>query len=414
MPMHPKALAAVLVSIAAICSPSAGSQEASPARNESKTAPVHSTADLDRYLKATANAPSPLDRLSPLARKRFLDSLEFRDGALVSHGRSDLIAELTSDEIRQVLGIFGEEPDEYLLTLARPAPRTAPLPAEPSDVERSFDTFSQIADSRTRHSEEERSLSIAHAYEEQLAKYAGNPQELDDYDLEFVFRAAQTNVFYNPTPKYARSAQTLLAEAQSRGLSRPTDFGYVYKALVSARLFDEAREFADQHPSSDRKPLPQLHDAPGLTGATAWALARDKRELTRKPIDLRQPAQVIVVSSPSCHFSQDAARDIRNDPMLAKLFRQHATWLNPPLGTSDFDDVQAWNREHPDQPMVIAYAKDEWPMFEDWGTPIFYIFKDGELAETVRGWGAGKPHDELSKALGRVGLLPADEATASR
>lgn len=408
--MHPKAVAAVLVSIAAICSPCAVSQEASPARNESKTAPVHSTADLDRYLKATAKAPSPLDRLSPLARQRFLDSLEFRDGALVSYGRSDLIAELSADETRQVLGIFGEAPDEYLLTLVRPAPRTAPPPAEPSVIELRFDVFSRIADSRTRRSEQERSLSIARAYEEQLAEYADNPQELDDYDLEFVFRAAQINVAYNPTAEYARGARTLLAEMQSRGLSRPADFDDVYTALVGARMFDEAREFADQHPLPERKPLPKLHGAPALTGATAWTVAADKRELTRQPIDLHKPAQVIVVSSPGCHFSQDAARDIRNDPVLAKLFREHATWLNPPLGRSDFDDVQTWNREHPDQSMVIAYAKEEWPMFEDWATPIFYIFKDGELAETIQGW----RHDELSKALEKVGLLPADEATVSR
>lgn len=406
MDMGAKALViATLISIAAAFPADAWSQKPLSQAISPNQGLVKSKADLDRYLKATTGSSSPLDRLSPLARKRFLDSLDFRDGALVSYNPTDLAAELTGDEIRQVLGIFGEEPYEQLLEIARPAPRTTPSSTAPSPIERRFDAFSRISDSRAVRSEKERSASIAKAYNELLSEYATQAGELNDQDLELTYRAAQTNAFYSPTPNYARGTLNLLMEMQSRSLSRKSDFEDVYRALTGARLFDEARDFAVKHPSSSLKPLPQLHDMSGPAAATAWVVSPDKRELSRQPIDLRKPAQVIVVSSPGCYFSQNAARDIRNDPVLAKLFREHAIWLNPPLGMTDFDAVQDWNREHPNQTMMIAYAKQDWPMFENWGTPVFYIFKDGQLAETVTGWPSREGHDALAKALGKVGLM---------
>lgn len=409
--MDLKAIAIVVLLASATATPRIQAPETATTRQ----AVVHSPAELDRYLQATADSPSPLDRLSPLTRKRFLKSLRFKDGALLDYSPVDLAAELTADEIRQVLGIFGEEPYEYLLEIARPTPRTTAPHATPSAIEQRFDAFRRIADARNARSERDNNQAIAKAYDELFAQYEGKARELGDYDLEFVYRAVETTAFYNPTPRYAHSTRDLLAEMQSRKLSRRQDIDSTYRALIGARLFDEARGFAEAHPSPDRRPLPQLHDAPDLASArpTIWAVSPDQRELTRQMIDLQKPAQVIVVSGPGCHFSQDAARAIRNDPTLARLFREHATWLNAPLGQTDFDAVQAWNREHPGQAMVIAYAKEDWPMFDNWGTPIFYIFKDGQLAETVTGWPAREGPDALVKALEKVGLLRGDKETSS-
>lgn len=407
--MHLKTIAVVILLVGIATLPHATAQD----KTDGGKAAVHSTAKLDRYLKA--NPASPLDRLSPLARQRFQESLRFRDDTLIGYDSGDLAAELTADEIRRVLAIFGEEPHEYLLTLARPALRKPAPPDAPADIERRFDTFSRVANTRSALAETDRNLSVAKAYDDLLSEYVDKASGLNDRDLELVYRAAGTNVFYNPIPKYVRDAQSLLAEMESRKLSRPSDYNYIYTALVGARLFDEARTFDARHPSADRKPLPRLHDASGLPAdkPTAWMASTDHRELKREPVDMSKPVQVIVISSPGCHPSQNAARDIRNDPTLSTFFREHALWLNPPLGQSDFDAVQAWNREHPGQAMAIAYAKQEWPLFDSWATPIFHIFRNGELVETVFGWPADEGLDALTKALRKVGLLSTGTAPST-
>jgi hypothetical protein len=75
---------------------------------------IRSADDLDAYVRATTR--SPLDRLSPLAKQRFLDSLVFGDTGLGGFQYSDLEAELTPDEIQQILGLFAMERATSLIT----------------------------------------------------------------------------------------------------------------------------------------------------------------------------------------------------------------------------------------------------------------------------------------------------------
>lgn len=78
---------------------------------------IASSDDLNDYLESTAH--SPLDRLSPAARQRFLDSLVFGDGGLGSYGYSDLEAELSVSEIHDILSLFGVERTTSMITGAR-------------------------------------------------------------------------------------------------------------------------------------------------------------------------------------------------------------------------------------------------------------------------------------------------------
>jgi hypothetical protein len=78
---------------------------------------IHSSDDLNAYLKSAAR--SPLDRLSPAARQRFLDSLVFGAGGLGSYNYSDLEAELSVSEIHDILSLFGVERTTSMITGAR-------------------------------------------------------------------------------------------------------------------------------------------------------------------------------------------------------------------------------------------------------------------------------------------------------
>jgi hypothetical protein len=91
--------------------------QVSPGEEGDSAAIIHSSDDLNDYLE-TADR-SPLDRLSPAARQRFLDSLVFGDGELGSYSYTDLEAELSVSEIHDILSLFGVERTASMITGAR-------------------------------------------------------------------------------------------------------------------------------------------------------------------------------------------------------------------------------------------------------------------------------------------------------
>lgn len=72
-------------------------------------APIRSRAELVRYVKETPATLSPLNRLSPSARARFLESLTFGKRGLSGYRYADLARELTPVQIYQILSLFGRQ-----------------------------------------------------------------------------------------------------------------------------------------------------------------------------------------------------------------------------------------------------------------------------------------------------------------
>ncbi len=131
------------------------------------------------------------------------------------------------------------------------------------------------------------------------------------------------------------------------------------------------------------------------------------RSLTQQRVDLDAPAQVLVLGSAGCHFSQRAARDIDADSALRRLFHAHARWVAPHHDITAFDALQLWNQAHPAQPMAIAHANGEFPMFKRIETPTFYFMRHGKVVATVVGWPAGGNRAALMAAFGKLGLSAA-------
>jgi hypothetical protein len=70
-------------------------------------APVKSQLELGAYMQSAK--ATPLDWLSPAAKRRFLASLTFNETGLTGFDYSDLRAELTVTQIHRVLAIFGAQ-----------------------------------------------------------------------------------------------------------------------------------------------------------------------------------------------------------------------------------------------------------------------------------------------------------------
>lgn len=82
-------------------------------------APVKSRADLLSYLQTGPVATSPLAKLSPGARHRFLASLTFNENGLTGYRYDDLERELNASEIYELLSLFGAQHTTSLLDNVR-------------------------------------------------------------------------------------------------------------------------------------------------------------------------------------------------------------------------------------------------------------------------------------------------------
>lgn len=78
-------------------------------------APVKSRSDLLVYIQNSSIESSPLAKLSPGARHRFLASLTFNENGLTGYKYDDLARELNASEIYKLLSLFGAQHTTALL-----------------------------------------------------------------------------------------------------------------------------------------------------------------------------------------------------------------------------------------------------------------------------------------------------------
>jgi len=140
------------------------------------------------------------------------------------------------------------------------------------------------------------------------------------------------------------------------------------------------------------------------TGPTIMTLSPDGARLTRRNYDLREPAQIVVVISPDCHFAQGGMKAIQDDPALLSVFRKHATWLVLQQDPAPIQDLRDWNSAHPDTQMQMAYLTSEWSMLDHWNTPTFYFFKSGRLIGEQLGF-IGSDVEHVKGYLKQIGLI---------
>lgn len=94
----------------------AGASPTAPGASTStreSVAQIRSRVQLDAYLQAHANRPTPFDCLSPGARERFLFSLRWSTKELGGFGGGDLADELTDVQIHNLLMLFGADLASY-------------------------------------------------------------------------------------------------------------------------------------------------------------------------------------------------------------------------------------------------------------------------------------------------------------
>lgn len=248
------------------------------------------------------------------------------------------------------------------------------------------------------------------AFNDELAPYIEpnhlarmTPQQLLD-----VLGAAFTVTFYTSDPTSADIVECIAGEMERRDQGSDLVSQKLQQALVLTRQWGRAAEIQTQYPDRRLEEIPPAESVVASTEPVVsyWTVSAAPSMLARQAFAFSAGAQIVVVSSPLCHFSQNATAAIEFDPALRRMFRDHSVWIRPVDPTLDWDTHVHWNRDHADFPIHLAHAHAEWPEIDYWGTPTFYFFMNGKLVESVSGWPAEGNKASVLAAAAKVGLYP--------
>lgn len=361
---------------------------------------IGSRAELDAYL--AANETTPLDALSPPAKGRFLESLEFNDGRLVGAELvGDLRSQLNREEGTQILRLFGAE--SYADTIYPEGHVPEPRYPTETDLEQRHAALRAAARSlRGTPSEAERSRQMVEAHDRLFPEPAaatvarGEPR-----DVRARLKALSLMGVYRHGDRDADEALLLLQALEGAGVVLPGDAARAQGILIQARRFEEAAELADRFFT--------LNDVPGIrrldlpVERSLWAIDEGPT-LIQREVPKRSGLQLIVMSHPHCHFSTQLLEAAERDEELRSLLSE-ALWLAPVGSDLSAGSIREWNERTPWASLQLVNAVAEWPEIQDWATPTFHFVKDGQVKETVSGWIPEKSRAELMSAAERIGLL---------
>lgn len=410
MDFRPNVLPLALLLCLFLAAPHSAATPGDGCRLPPKGGPISSRAALDAWLQ---RCPSPLRHMTPGARGRFLDSLDFNERGVIRLLSDDLSSELTREEIGQVFALFGmpastapagisHEEAEWL----RDDTRQASSGRGESDTERRFNTLYHASLSAP---DDDSGAAVAALYDELFP--AGNfPDDfpgVSAHEVRLMYRAALIASWYGYRAAHVTAAARALAELERHGITTTGELGSMYQVLIHAGQLEEARQFARRHTAAGLEPLPPLHEpvpvADDVPSILRLSPAGDA--LLHEAADL-ESVQIVVVAGPGCRYSQAAALAITQDPELGPVFQRKALWLASHTLLDDHRALQHWNNAHPGAPLVIAASPERWPMLDLDTVPQFHVFRDGELAASVSGWPVEEGNrDAVLAALRSAGLL---------
>lgn len=284
----------------------------------------------------------------------------------------------------------------------------APALAQDASIEARFDAFSHIERSSSGLSTQKRGVLVGAAFDTEFGSLNDSQlRKLSTPELKLVFRAANASAFYALRDHDLDSLLRAFAELSTRGATGDQHVRDVIGALVAARRFSEARRLAAKYESvTELESIPSVHEAARRFDAPTALDVKGDGSLVRKPFNVRAATQILVISHPLCHFSQNAVAAIESDPALRSVFLEHSRWLAPVDRKIYADVLSKWNAAHPIAKHSIAYNRQEWSQIDSWNTPSFYFLRHGKVIAKVTGWPQEGRRRELLDAAMAIGLRP--------
>ena len=221
---------------------------------------------------------------------------------------------------------------------------------------------------------------------------------MDSEALEELFNSLNVLSFYSAKTEHALLLRKAYEELKHRELDTAFHAQQVYGALIQARRFDDARGLAASTDFHLGRPLPQTKALSNdVAGPTLWRIS--DHGITEKSIALDEDGlSIVVVAHPLCAFSVKAMESIEANEELKRRFKD-SYWITPPDRRLGLDELRAWNQKATVTGLSLIGDSRNWPIPDAGTTPTFYIFRNGQLDQTLQGWPSQEMEHKLLSAL---------------
>ena len=255
---------------------------------------------------------SPLDALTPGARERFILSLSFGPGGISGFDAADLMDELSDEQIRAVLALFGPRalevapPSHYLET--RRVEKNVRDPGVIGAIERRYNLFYAALRAGREGTDLERAELTAAQFDTHLAESfeKSGLRRADDHELRILRAAARRAALATLLPRHVDAFRGVFVERVRRALVSSDDAATLYNLELARHRPSDASRLRRDYPLAQLPLLPAFVDRiePGNRLPTVWRLDAGANRLVRETVDLRE-LQIVVTAA--CHISKDAA-----------------------------------------------------------------------------------------------------------
>ncbi len=220
----------------------------------------------------------------------------------------------------------------------------------------------------------------------------------DNIDTEcrlLQFRSLGVVDFYARSETSLTMLRSALSDIEALGVASEQDRVDFFKALVGHRRFDEARAFKLKHATLEVERIPDIAEN-DVDKPAAYRIA-DASGDRLVPVSFElDKIRLVAVVHPLCGFSKRALTAIATaQPGIAS---GGAVYLAPVAPMLFLSALIEWNVANDSVEIVLANTREDWPFIDSWGTPSFYILKDGQVTATLIGW----PDDSQLEKLNRM------------
>lgn len=370
----------------------------------STTQVLRSAVELEQYLKAGAN---PLDAFTPYGRRDFLRGLHWGERGLGGFSYRAIQRELSADEARAVAHLFDSE--SVIQSLIRALEQSPPLrlPEPSADLERRYLAMQAELNAQNKQmnsSEGTTQRNFQAIITHYLQAHTSELAQLDRLslaDLALLFDGLSELAGSSLDEQVIAQQQKVYAQMQVHQLDtrRGLDDSLMYP-LMNLRMFDAIAQLQTQYPGLQTVKLPQVEDklSKDFVGRSVYRYESDGHRLVREEFRFAKGKQLLMVVGEGCHFSRDAMARLSSDAGFAQLARDaHLVMLTAPASAAPTFMLSQWNRAHPVWPIRVASKRSEWQEIDAPEVPIFYLFEDGKLIHSAKGWEGEKTLAELKQ-----------------
>lgn len=225
--------------------------------------------------------------------------------------------------------------------------------------------------------------------------------------LRARFDAADVAVFYSHDDEIASELLAMYKVLFNESLATPADRDIVAGAQILTRSFENIADIPDTSSAHGAFDVPVIESKVAHKEDQWQVLEINNRGLTREARKVDKEDVVVIISSPLCGFSKAASDAIEKDDTLSAFFSKYGLWLVPPMRRLHVNRIASWNELHPTQMMALAYKTKNWPIIDDWSTPVFYFVSNGIVVDKVVGW----PKDGRNIPLLRAAISRFDDSS---